>query len=89
MMADRRPRLAPGVRLRFDKTRNGWILLGPERIIEMEGPAHEILQRCDGTRSATEIVDELAVLYGADRAVIEGDVIAMLADLTTKRLVLH
>ncbi len=88
-MADLRPRLAPGVRLRFDKTRNAWILLAPERVIEMEGPAHEILQRCDGTRSATQIIDELAALYGADRSVIEGDVTAMLADLATKRLVLH
>jgi len=43
-----RPRLAPGVRLHFDKTRDAWVLLGPERVIETEGPAGEILRRCDG-----------------------------------------
>jgi pyrroloquinoline quinone biosynthesis protein D len=52
-----RPRLAPGVRLHFDKTRGAWVLLCPERIIEAEGPASEILKRCDGTRSVAAIVD--------------------------------
>jgi len=87
--AGSRPRLAPGVRLHFDKTRNAWILLGPERVIEMEGPSHEILKRCDGTHSATQIVDELTALYNADRATIEGDVLALLAELTTKRFVVR
>ncbi|MBN9560322.1 MAG: pyrroloquinoline quinone biosynthesis peptide chaperone PqqD [Alphaproteobacteria bacterium] len=88
-MADlpERPRLAPGVRLHFDKTRSAWVLLGPERVIEAEGPAPEILRRCDGSRTTGQIVDELAALYTADRSVIEGDVNDMLADLVAKRLV--
>ena len=83
-----KPRLAPGVRLHFDKTRDAWVLLGPERVIEAEGPASEILRRCDGSRTVAQIVDELAVLYTADRAVIEGDVTEMLADLAAKRMLL-
>ncbi|MBO0710597.1 MAG: pyrroloquinoline quinone biosynthesis peptide chaperone PqqD [Acetobacteraceae bacterium] len=82
-----RPRLAPGVRLHFDKTRNAWVLLCPERIIEAEGPASEILRRCDGTRTIGEIVDELAASFAADRTVIEADVRSMLAELAAKRLV--
>jgi pyrroloquinoline quinone biosynthesis protein D len=81
-----RPRLAPGVRLHFDKTRDAWVLLCPERVIEAEGPASEILQRCDGTRSLAQIVDELAKLYAADRAVIEQDVGELLAELAAKKL---
>ena len=81
-----RPRLAPGVRLHFDSTRSAWVLLGPERVIEAEGPAHEILQRCDGTRTVGEIVDELAALYTADRAEIAADVNDMLVELATKRM---
>lgn len=80
------PRLAPGVRLHFDKTRNAWVLLCPERIIEAEGPAAEILRRCDGTRTLDAIVDELAQAFAADRAVIEADVRSMLAELAQKRL---
>ena len=81
-----RPRLAPGVRLHFDATRGAWMLLGPERVIEAEGPASEILRRCDGTRTIGEIVDELAALYTADRTEIEGDVKEMLAELARKRM---
>ena len=81
-----RPRLAPGVRLHFDATRSAWVLLGPERVIEAEGPAHEILKRCDGTRTVGEIVDELAALYTADRTEIAADVNDMLTELATKRM---
>jgi pyrroloquinoline quinone biosynthesis protein D len=81
-----RPRLAPGVRLHFDKTRDAWVLLGPERVIEMEGPASEILRRCDGTRTIDQIVDELAILYTAERTEIAGDVNDMLAELVAKRM---
>ena len=81
-----RPRLAPGVRLHFDTRRDAWVLLAPERVIEAEGPAPDILRRCDGTRTLDQIIDELAALYTADRAEIEGDVKEMLADLATKRM---
>jgi pyrroloquinoline quinone biosynthesis protein D len=81
-----RPRLAPGVRLHFDATRDAWVLLGPERVIATEGPASEILRRCDGSRTVAQIVDELAVLYTADRAEIATDVADMLAELVTKRM---
>jgi coenzyme PQQ biosynthesis protein PqqD len=85
--APERPRLAPGVRLHFDATRGAWVLLGPERVIETEGPASEILRRCDGTRTIEQIVDELAANYTADRAEIDGDVRAMLAELAIKRMI--
>jgi len=81
-----RPRLAPGVRLHFDTRRDAWVLLAPERVIEAEGPAPDILRRCDGTRTLDQIIDELAALYTADRAEIEGDVKEMLADLVAKRM---
>lgn len=82
-----RPRLAPGVRLHHDTTRSAWVLLCPERVIEAEGPAPEILRRCDGTRTIDQIVDELAAIFAADRTEIDADVRALLAELTTKRLV--
>ena len=43
-----KPKLAPGVRLKYDDARKAWLLLAPERVIETEGPASEILRRCDG-----------------------------------------
>ena len=74
------------MRLHFDTTRDAWVLLGPERVIETEGPASEILRRCDGSRTIAQIVDELAAVYNADRAEIAGDVTDMLAELVAKRM---
>jgi pyrroloquinoline quinone biosynthesis protein D len=85
-MSEEHPRLAPGVRLHFDKTRDAWVLLAPERVIELEGPAHDIARLCDGTRTLDQIVDTLAVQYTADRAEIAGDVADTLAELVTMRL---
>ena len=81
-----RPKLAPGVRLQFDDRRQAWFLLAPERLMEADGPAKDILSRCDGRRSVAEIVEELAQIYTADRAVIDADVRELLADLVGKRL---
>lgn len=86
-MPDGCPRLAPGVRLHHDKVRDAWVLLSPERIIETEGPAHDILSRCDGTRTLDQIVDELAEQYAAPRDEIATDVSALLDELAAKRMV--
>ena len=83
---NQRPRLAPGVRLHFDQRRSAWVLLAPERVIETEGPAVEILRRCDGTRTIAMVVDELAAQFVADRAVIDADVRELLTELAEKRL---
>jgi pyrroloquinoline quinone biosynthesis protein D len=80
------PRLAPGVRLHFDRIRDAWVLLAPERVLETEGPASEILRRCDGSRTVSQLIDELATVYNADRADIAADVTEMLAELVGKRM---
>ncbi len=81
-----RPRLAAGVRLHFDARRKAWMLLAPERVVETEDPAHDILSRCDGSRTVQQIVDELATIYSADRAEIAGDVAALLGELADKHV---
>jgi pyrroloquinoline quinone biosynthesis protein D len=83
-----RPRLAPGVRLHFDARRDVWVLLAPERIIETDGPVHDIVSRCDGARTVAQIVDELARVYTAPAAEIGADVAELLDVLAAKRLVL-
>jgi pyrroloquinoline quinone biosynthesis protein D len=44
----------------------------------------EVLQLCDGVRSVSAMVDQLAEKYRAERADIAVDVIAMLQDLADK-----
>lgn len=79
------PRLPRGVRLHYDAARDGWTVLGPERVIETDPIGAEILKRCDG-RSLAAIVDDLAASFAADRATVEADVVRFLADLAEKRM---
>ena len=83
---DTRPRLMRGVRLREDPAR-GFILLAPERVLTANPTAVEVLKRCDGERTVTQIVEELVITFSADRERVAGDVEALLADLAAKRMV--
>ena len=80
------PGLAPGVRLSFDKARDRWVVLAPERVLVPDETALEILQRCNGTTQLDAIIDELATAYSADRSEIEHDVRDLLASLIEKRI---
>ncbi len=82
-----KPRLPRGVRLKYDETREEWLLLAPERVIKADAIAVEILKRCDGTATIGEIVDDLAAQFSAGRARVETDVRALLEELAAKRMV--
>lgn len=82
--ADSVPRLPAGVKLRFDKRRDNWVVLAPERVFVPDPIALEVIKRCDGSASVTAIVDDLAKAFDAERAVIEKDVNSLLQDLADK-----
>ena len=86
--ADALPRLPRGVRLRHDEARAQWSLLAPERVLQLDAVATEVLKRCTGTATLVAIVDDLAATFSADRARIDADVRAMLADLVEKKVML-
>jgi pyrroloquinoline quinone biosynthesis protein D len=79
-----RPVLPRHTRLKFDETRQVWVILAPERVLAPDEIAVEVLQLCDGLRSVGEIADQLAAKYAADRDTILTDVIGMLQDLADK-----
>ena len=81
---DTRPALPRHARLKFDETRQRWVILAPERVLAPDDIAVEILQLCDGRRSVGAIVDQLAAKYAAPREEIARDVTAMLQDLADK-----
>ncbi|MDY8107747.1 pyrroloquinoline quinone biosynthesis peptide chaperone PqqD [Fulvimarina sp. 2208YS6-2-32] len=81
------PKLPHGVRFREDRARGGYILVGPERIYNIDGVSVEILKRVDGTTSLSGIVADLARVFTAEEAVIRPDVEAFLTDLRDKQMV--
>jgi pyrroloquinoline quinone biosynthesis protein D len=78
------PTFAAGVKFRFDKLRDAWIVLAPERLLLPDEQAVEILKLVDGTRALGGIIDDLATRFNAPRDLIAGDVETMLRDLSDK-----
>ena len=75
-------------KLRFDKARDKWIILAPERVFELDDIAYEVISRCNGDRSVAHVVDELCEKFEqVSRDVILGDVTSMLQDLADKGFV--
>ena len=83
MTDDVKPRLAPGVKFRIDGKR-GPVLLGPERILELDELAQSIVAQFDGTKRVSEIAAALAKEYDEKADVIRADIDSLLKDLAAK-----
>lgn len=83
-----RPLLPRHVQLRFDKARDRWVILAPERVLIPDEIAVEVLHLCDGQRRVTDIVAVLADKYAADPDLIQTDCLALLQDLADKAFLL-
>lgn len=87
IVEDSKPKLPRHAKLRFDKPRDQWIILAPERVFELDEIAHEVIGFCDGKQSVKQIVEALQQKYQAPPGAIESDVVAMLQDLADKGFV--
>ncbi|HWF96499.1 MAG TPA: pyrroloquinoline quinone biosynthesis peptide chaperone PqqD [Xanthobacteraceae bacterium] len=81
-----RPRLPHGVRLVESEAHGGWVLLAPERVFKADAIAVEIIKRCTGSATLTNIVDDLADAYSAPRDRVLADTTALLRGLADKKL---
>ncbi|PWE31219.1 pyrroloquinoline quinone biosynthesis peptide chaperone PqqD [Maritimibacter sp. 55A14] len=81
------PLLPRGVRLHFDRVREGWVLLAPERAIRLDAIGHAILSRVDGTRSLGQIAADLAEAFDAPVDDVTRDSAEFLDALAERRIV--
>ena len=82
MLADTdRVALPPWVRLHFDRVRDRWVLLAPERVLFPCATSVTIIERLGATPALGEVVDGLAAEFEAPRDTISADVRRMLQDL--------
>lgn len=66
------PRLAPHVRLAYDKSRGKPVLLAPESVTTLNDTGAAIARLCDGRHSVEAIVAELRDRYdGVDAAEVD------------------
>lgn len=82
-----RPALARGVRLQFDPATGEPMLLYPEGVMHLSETAHDIVRRCDGSYSISDLLASLAAEYDADAQVLREDVLDCLRDLYHRKLV--
>jgi coenzyme PQQ biosynthesis protein PqqD len=85
--AESRPVLASKARLRFDRKSSRYMLLYPERGLVLNPTAADVLQRCDGERTVSAIVAELAERYGQAPPAVEREVMEFLQTMADRGLV--
>lgn len=79
------PALPRGVRLHYDRVREAWVLLAPERAVTLDQIGHAILSEIDGHRSLAEITQTLAEKYDAPAEQIAEDSAGFLSALRDRR----
>jgi pyrroloquinoline quinone biosynthesis protein D len=88
LAADARPKLAPKVRLRWDRKDSRFMLLYPERGLVLNATAADVVQLCTGEHTVTAIVDRLAEKYVPQpREVVEREVLAFLRAMAERALI--
>ncbi|MGD9512014.1 MAG: pyrroloquinoline quinone biosynthesis peptide chaperone PqqD [Geminicoccaceae bacterium] len=73
--------LPPWVRLHFDRVRDRWVLLAPERVLFPCPTSVTIIERVGGGCQLGAVVEGLAEEFDAPRETISGDVRQMLQNL--------
>jgi pyrroloquinoline quinone biosynthesis protein D len=61
---DRVVEMGPGFRLQWEPAQQRYVLLYTEGMVRLNRSAGEILKRCDGSRTATEITLEVKSAFG-------------------------
>lgn len=70
------PRLSRKFRLQWEDAQHAWVLLYPEGMVRLNQSAGEILSRCNGERTLTELVADLEQTF--DTTGLQADVVAFL-----------
>ena len=65
IMLQARPVLRSLYRLQWEDAQQAWVLLYPEGMVRLNGPASEILKRCNGATSVSALVDDLQRAFSA------------------------
>ncbi len=88
LAADARPRLAPKVRLRWDRKDERYMLLYPERGLVLNATAADVVKLCTGEHTVAVIVERLAEKYAPQpAAAIEREVLAFLHAMVDRGLI--
>jgi pyrroloquinoline quinone biosynthesis protein D len=74
-----KPAIGKGYRLQWEPAQNAHVLLYPEGMVKLNGSAGEILKRCNGERTMTEIVADLESAFAVQGLAKDVDAFVALA----------
>ncbi len=86
--SESRPGFPSFVRLQFEPVRGAWALLSPEKVMWPDAVSYDILKRCNGKATVSEIIASLAAEYDAPEDVVRDDVCGFLQTWADRRLVI-
>ena len=86
--SDVKPKFPKHVKLKYNKPRDEWVILAPERLVKLDDIAVEILKLVDGVTSVEEISRLLAEKFAAPQEVILKDVTNLLQTLAEKGFII-
>ena len=72
------PRLRSLYRMQWEEAQKSWVLLYPEGMVRLNGPAAEILKRCDGSTKVAMLIADLERAFNATG--LQGDVHEFLSE---------
>jgi pyrroloquinoline quinone biosynthesis protein D len=75
-----RPAINRLYRFQWEPAQQAHVLLYPEGMVKLNQSAGEILKRCDGIRSVTEIVADLEAAFNASGLAAEVDAFLLMAE---------
>ena len=84
--AGSRPYFPRGVRMQYDRVRERFAVLGPERVYWPDSVSVDILNLCDGQRNISSIAGQLAQSYAAPVETIQADVLEFIQSWTDLHL---
>jgi pyrroloquinoline-quinone synthase len=81
------PRLAAKAKLRYDRKADRTMLLYPEKGLVLNATAADVATLCTGEHTVADIVGQLSAKYNQDAAIVQKEVIALLASFAERGLV--
>ncbi len=77
--------VAKPYRLQYEEAQTSWVLLYPEGMVKLNGPAGEILSRCDGVKNMASVIEELERAF--EQQGLQNDVLGFIDIALEKRWV--
>ena len=80
------PRFDYGVRLKHDKVRERYVVLGPEILVELNQTGTAIMSEIDGQSTIKDIISRLAARFEVDPNDITQDVIEFCTSMVIRQV---